>query len=149
MSLKFSCICSTKEIAMLKYIPLSLGLLLVLLLAGCSDQGDPVVAPPPGNQVSYATSIQPIFNSNCSCHLAASPPLNMHLTSYVTLMAVPPDPNAPVNAPVVIPLLPDSSILYKRLTGAIQPRMPYGGPYLSDDLIATIGLWITQGAQDN
>ena len=129
-------------------IILGMALLMLLILAGCSDMGDPVTTAP-GGQISYASQIQPIFNQNCGCHITGTFPKNLHLNSYATLMAVPPDPNAPVDAPVVIPGQPDSSHLYLRLTGVEQPQMPFGGPYLSDDLLNTVYQWIEQGAQNN
>ena len=43
-----------------------------------------------------------------------------------------------------------ASELYRRIAGHARPRMPFNGPpYLSDEEIAKIGLWIDQGARDN
>jgi len=120
---------------------------LVWWVSGCSDLGDSAPTsqgPPPADSVSFAAQIQPIFDAHCIvCHGAA---INgdLDLTTYASLM----DSIGP-HAPVVLPMNPDSSYLVQKLDGTAQPRMPQGGPYLTDEQIGRIRLWIEQGALDN
>lgn len=134
---------------MLKIAYTSLSLLLLLTLAGCSDMGSSVTITP--GQVSFANQVQPLFNTYCvSCHNPGSAPThgNLDLTSYATLMDTT-GPSKPIHAPLIIPNQADSSYLYKRITGVIQPQMPLGGPYLSESQISIIEDWINQGAKNN
>ena len=48
----------------------------------------------------------------------------------------------------VLPGRAEESLLYKRLTGAVEPLMPDGGPKLPDADIAIIRRWIDDGAPD-
>ena len=95
--------------------------------------------------VSYSTEIQPIFNANCagsSCHVGGTSN-GLSLSNYTSLMQ---GGNSGV---VVIPGDPDSSIIVRRLEGAIQPQMPFGGAPLPQPQIQLIRDWIAQGAYDN
>jgi hypothetical protein len=72
--------------------------------------------------VSYAVNVQPVFSANCiGCH---PPERGLNLTSYANLMAG----ATSGSGAVVIPGDGINSILYRRLTGDIQPRMPFGQP---------------------
>ena len=128
--------------------------LLLIGLAGCSDQGSPVDPddhPPPGSvPVSYAADVQPIWSANCvGCHgaggeggldLRASAGtaaiVSVTATSYTGLRVVPGDPH--------------SSVLYLKLEGDPRTgnRMPFGGA-LSADELAIIHNWIAEGAANN
>ncbi|MBU6153166.1 MAG: IPT/TIG domain-containing protein [Bdellovibrionales bacterium] len=50
---------------------------------------------------------------------------------------------------LISPNHPENSELYKRITGTSDPRMPMGGPYLSNEIQAAIHDWIQSGAEDN
>lgn len=49
----------------------------------------------------------------------------------------------------VAPGNPEGSRIVRRIRGVDQPRMPFGGPYLSDAQIGLVAAWIAQGAKDN
>ena len=53
------------------------------------------------------------------------------------------------SGPEVLPGDPEGSRIIRRLRGIDQPRMPLGGPFLSDDQIGVIAAWIAAGAKDN
>ncbi len=99
---------------------------------------------PPAQTVSYSRDVQPIFDARCiSCHGDVGPEDGLSLTSYDGVMA------GSVAGPVVIPGDPANSELVKRIKGITTPRMPFGGPPLSEEQIRTIETWIAQGAQNN
>jgi hypothetical protein len=122
-------------------------MLLICLVCGCSDIGDEPLGfnpPPPG--VSFSAEIQPILNSYCAisfCHGSPSPPNNLNLSDYAGVMT------SGIHSPVVIAFEADSSYLVQKIEGTAQPRMPQGGPYLSQATIDLIRQWISEGAQDN
>ena len=94
--------------------------------------------------VSYSLQVQPLFNANCiRCHGDVDPPDELSLTSYEKVMA------GGDEGPVVIPGDPANSELVKRIKGLSQPRMPLGGPYLSNADIQIIETWVALGAQNN
>jgi len=126
--------------------------LVILAVAGCSDQGaDPTDpgggAPPP---VSFAANIQPIFDNNCAgCHGAGG---NGGLDlrpgeSYANLVgtAAGGHPGLRVTAGD-----PDASVLYLKLTGAagVGSVMPPAGS-LGSGVTDVVWAWISEGAQDN
>jgi len=121
---------------------------LVLLVTACggSTPAQPAAAetkPAAAGQagVSYAKDVQPIFNDNCAgCHGGAG---GLTLTSYDSLMA------GGAKGPVIVAGSPDTSELYKRITGQSQPSMPRGGAPLSQDKIDLIAKWIKEGAANN
>ena len=50
----------------------------------------------------------------------------------------------------VLPGDPEGSRIIRRLRGIdSSARMPFGGPFLSDDQIGVIAAWIAAGAKDN
>jgi hypothetical protein len=92
--------------------------------------------------VSYASSIQPVWNASCGgCHGSNG---GLSLTSYTNLML-----GTSSNGPVVIPGDGANSLLIRKLRGQAGSLMPQGGPSLSESTISTIETWINQGAQDN
>ncbi len=100
--------------------------------------------------VSYATDIQPIFNTYCiSCH----PPNNqLNLTtgvSYSNLVNHVSFGYAP--AIRIVPNDPANSVLYQKITGnpLFGQRMPQGPFPLPQPLIDKIRNWILQGASNN
>lgn len=120
----------------------------LLLLAGCSDIGDPVSTQPAG--ASFRADVQPIFSSRCAvpgCHIQPSPQAGCDLSvgpSYANIVGVP----AIVFGPGfrVAPGSPDASVLYRLVNAGTMPAQ--GGP-LTPKQIETIREWIEDGAQDN
>lgn len=89
---------------------------------------------------TYA-SVQGIFNKACAgCHGAAQPKARLNLTSYGGLMA------GGRRGPAIVPGDPESSLLYKLVTGQQQPKMPPGGN-LSHADIKLLADWIRAGAK--
>jgi mono/diheme cytochrome c family protein len=90
--------------------------------------------------VSYSSEIQPIFDNDCGgCHGGSG---GLSLGNYDQLMA------GGNGGALVVAGSPDDSILVKRLTGEISPKMPRGGS-LSDEQINLIRQWIEEGALNN
>ena len=131
-----------------------------LLLAGCAGNGQGLDANgqplQPGSSGSGPLtaefdSIQAhVFTPICTvCHIGASAPHGLHLdaaSSYNLLVGVPSD-----EVPSLLrvkPGDPSNSYVIQKLEGhaAVGERMPLGGPYLADDVIAVIRQWITDGA---
>jgi mono/diheme cytochrome c family protein len=91
--------------------------------------------------VSYPKVIQPIFNQNCvGCHGRSG---GLGLANYEQVMA------GGNSGPAVVPGDPQGSLLVLRITGAVQPRMPLGGPPLSAADIQAIENWIAEQAPNN
>lgn len=95
--------------------------------------------------VSFANDVEPLFVSyGCtSCHGGTN---NLFVDSYAHLMA-----GNSLHGPVVTPGDGEGSVIIEKLRGTASfgVRMPQGGPYLPDSLIAKISTWITEGAHDN
>ena len=125
-----------------------------MILAGCSDMGDPVKvdAPPVGTAVSYVNDVRPIFNTHgcLTCHTSGSTTdFTGILTSYSTFVSVPSFINPPVL--IVKPGDPGNSVLYNRIenTGVYGELMPQGGPQMPKSDRDLIRDWILQGALNN
>ncbi len=96
--------------------------------------------------VSFSAQIQPIFTANCTagCHSPGGISAFMNLTAgnaYASLVLSSP--------PRVIAGDSANSLLYKRITGAVQPQMPLGKTPLSSADQTLIKDWIDQGAANN
>lgn len=118
----------------------ALGLPVVLMLAGCGQRAA---------NVSYSHDVQPIISKHCvECHLkggkgqAAS---GFLVESYDSLM------KGTKFGPVIVPGDSLSSSLYRLIAGEVDKsiRMPHGKDPISNQEIATIETWITQGAKNN
>ena len=120
---------------------------------GLDSNGRPIGegADPSGPLLPNLASIQShVFTPVCSvCHAGGSAPQGLRLdatNAYAMLVGV---------SSSEVPGLkrvkagdPDNSYLIHKIEGhsAVGVRMPYGGPYLDAATIATIRLWITNGA---
>ena len=93
--------------------------------------------------ISYSTTIQPIFSTNdycTSCHFGTSGSSGLNLESYENL----------ISNDVVVDGDSTNSKLIKRLKGDGVPQMPFGGKEALDEKIITlIATWIQEGANDN
>ena len=126
------------------------GWLVLLWVAGCKDSGitGPDESPSnivfPASDVSYAVSVQPLFNQTCAlsgCHADGPRPNPLSLTSYENLMFN--------SLQVVVAGEPDQSVLVLRVEGRIAPRMPLSRNPLNQNQINGLRAWIAEGALNN
>ena len=90
-------------------------------------------------EVSSAAAAFVVFQKNCAgCHGDTG-----FAKGYLLL-----DRSAMVKAGKVTPGNAAESILYKRISGAVEPIMPDGGPKLPESDIDVIRQWIDDGAPD-
>jgi len=122
----------------------------IIAIAGCSDEGADLVAPPVPGGVSFASQVQPIFNANCiGCHgQNGNGGLDLREgQSYGNLVGV-----ASQGYPGMLVMAgdPDASVLHRKLNGlsGVGGQMPLGStlPEADRNLIHD---WISKGAIDN
>lgn len=102
--------------------------------------------------VSFATDLQPIFNSECTlCHMSGGQAAFLPLTdgvSYGNLVSKASTYTA--SSKLVVPCDSSNSILYKRISGtSVGFQMPKGGSALSSSDQNLIKTWIDEGALNN
>jgi hypothetical protein len=119
-----------------------------LSLYGCEKDKGPLVDAPPDDttvEISYKTSIQPIFDTYCiRCHVGSHPLLDLRAEfSYDQLLY------EGVSAPYVDTVDAENSILMQRLRGVTLEHMPPEPPNPPDIKIESIKKWIEQGAKNN
>jgi len=92
--------------------------------------------------ISYSTTIQPIFNNNCTgCHGSSG---GLNLGSYSTLN------NGGTSGAVIIAENGSGSRLKQKLRGtASGSQMPASGCCLDASVIDLIETWIDEGAENN
>ena len=89
----------------------------------------------------FAEKIRPVLASRCySCHGPQKQQNGLRVDSLEALL------KGSANGKVVVPGKANGSVLVRRLAGQDLPRMPYGGPPLSAEEIATIRQWVDAGA---
>jgi uncharacterized protein with WD repeat len=94
-----------------------------------------------GDQVSFSKQVAPIFQTKCAgCHSKTANMGGFVLTDFESLL------KGGSHGVAVLPGNGGESRMIKMLEGSIQPRMPMGGQ-LEEQEIATIRLWIDQGAK--
>jgi cytochrome c553 len=110
------------------------------MATGQSQQGEPKSSPPAAaGKVEYERDIVPIFRASCSsCHAGEQPQAQLKLDSLAGIGA------GGISGKVVVPGESKASSLYRRLTGADKPRMPFGSDPLSDEQIQLVAKWIDQ-----
>jgi hypothetical protein len=130
---------------------------LLFALSGCAGNGDGLdesgrpLLPPAQPSTSDLQVIQDtIFTPICTnCHVGANAPQGLRLdaaNSFALLVNV---PSTEVPGTLrVSPGNPDASYIVQKLEGtaAVGARMPFGGPYLTQDRIDLVRRWITAGA---
>ena len=122
-----------------------------VLLSACDNKKvDNSMIVDPGNDISYATEVQPIFNQTCGgvgCHVGEATN-GVNLTSYAQTMA---SEGLQYGGKVVIPGNGAGSPLINKLNPnpTHGSRMPLGQAALSSSSIATIRTWIDEGAANN
>jgi len=100
----------------------------------------------PKSNVSYTTSVEPLFQRSCSfigCHGGTDPAMGLDLTtpSYSKLRDHQPT--------LVVGGEPNNSLLIQRLDGSIPPQMPLFRRPLTENQINGIKTWIAEGARLN
>lgn len=130
---------------MKKSICLLFCIFVIISFAGCSDNindsGNNIDFP--STNVSYSKHVQQLFNYKCaysSCHGIETTTNRLVLTSYYDATKYP---------GIIVPRLPDNSILIQRLDGRLQPRMPLSRDTLSRNQYTGIRTWIKEGALNN
>ena len=90
---------------------------------------------------SFAKDVAPIFAANCAgCHAGNVAMGTLDLDTYAGVQ------KGGHSGPVIVPGKSGESLLYLRITGAVQPAMPLGGKKLADGEIEIIRKWIDAGA---
>lgn len=116
-----------------------------------------IFAPPPGPAAATLTEIQDtIFTPRCAfdgCHAGPLPQQGMDLSPGVARGSIVGVPSAELTMlDRVEPGDPTNSYLWMKLAGdarIVGERMPFGGPYLSDEEIERVRSWIAAGAPDD
>ena len=89
----------------------------------------------------FASKIRPILAARCyQCHGAQVQQNGLRLDSLAGIL------KGSESGKIVVEGHADQSRLIRRLQAEERPQMPYGGPPLSRDEIASIRAWIDQGA---
>ncbi len=127
-------------------------LVLSACLYGCGGGGGDSTPTGPTSNVSFSSSIQPIFTSFCtSCHQAGGASSFLPLTtgvSYINLVNKTSTQSG--GGTLVIPGNSADSILYKRVSGSsVGLQMPRLSTPLSTTDQNLIKTWIDEGAKDN
>ena len=106
---------------------------------------DPVVPPPPGTGVDYATQIVPIFNQCTGCHGGT---MGFFFEDYPSIESSAIGVQSSVGMEELSRWESDLSYLVWKIEGRpgmSGDRMPRGGPYLSPGEIQLMVDWINQG----
>lgn len=94
-----------------------------------------------GSSPIFAQNVRPILAARCySCHGSDLQQNGLRLDSLPAIL------KGSDYGPVVVPGHSDKSRLVRRLLAQERPQMPYGGPPLSSEQVATIRHWIDIGA---
>lgn len=122
------------------YVAILMGLVVVQSVSCKYDDVLPL-EPDPGVQISFSEDIIPIFNASCNfsgCHTSGGPAPDLRAgTAYEALFA----------GSYIDTLQPLNSELYLWMAGERDQDMPPQGTNLS--YVATVKLWIEQGAKNN
>jgi mono/diheme cytochrome c family protein len=107
------------------------GALLCFAIPVCADE-----AP------SFTKDVAPIFAANCAgCHASNVAMGTLDLDTFAGIQ------KGGHSGPVIVPGKSGESLLYLRITGAVQPAMPLSGKKLADGEIEIIRKWIDAGAK--
>ncbi len=95
-------------------------------------------------EVSYYNDLRPIVERSCQgCHQPASKMGGLDLTSYEAIAA------GGNKGPALVAGAGDDSLVVALLTGAAEPRMPFGQDPLPDSDIELFRRWVNEGAKDD
>ena len=103
------------------------------------------IDPKAAQEVSYKRDIKPLFERFCvECHGNDSPKGGISLTSVASMKL-----SGRKSGPGIVPGKPDESSIVRYVRGELLPRMPKGGPALSENDLHVIRCWIFAGAIDD
>ena len=127
----------------LRSLPLALGLMSVNFLSSGRLSSQSAPASQPGQRmVDYDRQVHAIIADHClMCHSSEKRSGGLSLATYDDVMT------GGRSGAVVNPGHGADSLITQRLSGAVQPPMPLGMAPLCPQDIATIRLWIDQGAR--
>ncbi len=92
--------------------------------------------------VDFNRQIQPVLATRCSmCHSQEKRSGGLSLATYSDAL------DGGRSGAIIHPGSSAKSLVMQRITGEMEPRMPFGGKPLSDTEIATIRTWIDEGAR--
>jgi hypothetical protein len=101
----------------------------------------PALARGAENRPDFARDVQPILRARCTrCHGAEQQRSQLRLDSRTGAL------RGGLSGAVVLPGDSRGSALFQRITGVLQPSMPFEGPPLPAEEIARIQAWIDAGA---
>jgi len=101
----------------------------------------PALARGASDRADWKRDVQPIFQARCTrCHGAEQQRSQLRLDSRTGAL------RGGLSGAVVLPGDSRGSALFQRVTGVLQPRMPFEGPPLPAEEIARIQAWIDAGA---
>jgi hypothetical protein len=101
----------------------------------------PALARGAENRLDFARDVQPILRARCTrCHGAEQQRSQLRLDSRTGAL------RGGMSGAVVLPGDSRGSALFQRITGVLQPSMPFEGPPLPAEEIARIQAWIDAGA---
>ncbi|MBA3725457.1 MAG: c-type cytochrome [Armatimonadetes bacterium] len=110
-----------------------------------TDSGSETAGPTaekPGTMLAY-NDVKPIFDANCvGCHGAKKASEKLRLDSYAAVL------KGSEHGAMVVAGDSGGSKLVKRITGDVEPRMPFKKEPLSKEDIDKITQWIAQGAKE-
>ena len=95
--------------------------------------------------VSYYNEVRPVIQRYCSgCHQPASKMSDLVLTEYTGILK-----GGKKHGSAIAKGAPDTSPLVRSVNGALEPRMPLGGPNLPDEAVELLARWVREGAEDD
>ncbi len=119
----------------------------ILFIYGCQKDVTLIIKPVSvviTKTVYFSKDLKPLFTKSCAlggCHATGG-----HTPNLMADKAY----NSLINGPGLINIKnPESSILYKRLTGALSPAMPMGAASNPSNINGLVLAWIKQGAKNN
>jgi mono/diheme cytochrome c family protein len=116
-------------------------LLLLAGLVGLAAAANDKPAPPPGKPFPRAAEVRQVLESRCvECHGGRLTRAGLDLTTRDALL------RGGESGPAVVPGDARQSRLYRRITQAEKPAMPFRRDRLSDAEVALLGAWIDAGA---
>ncbi|MGH9666984.1 MAG: c-type cytochrome domain-containing protein, partial [Bryobacteraceae bacterium] len=94
------------------------------------------------NRVDFMGQVHPILAQKCfACHGGDKRSGGLSVQEYDDVL------KGGRSGPAVIPGDSKQSLIVLRVTGAHAPQMPLAGPKLTPEEVATLRLWIDQGAR--